>query len=94
MIVSLGKPKTSIALLATGSVAGLIAGGVLTRGNDVREEPHEAASSGPAPSALVNWTGGALSLSTPIPIPWWNPALRVEGQSGLAWKIPLVNVRF
>ena len=94
LIGNVDNEKTAIALPFIGSVAGLIAGGALTRGDDVREDPYEAASPGPAPGALVNWTGGALSLSTPLPIPWRDPAVRTEGRSGLAWKVPLVNVRF
>lgn len=94
LIGNVDNEKTAIALPFIGSVAGLIAGGALTRGDDVREDPFDASSAGPAPGALINWTGGALSLSTPLPIPWRDPAVRMEGRSGLAWKVPLVNVRF
>lgn len=94
LIGNVDDEQTAIALPFIGSVAGLIAGGALTRGDDVRQDPYEASSPGPAPGALINWTEGALSLSTPLPIPWRDPAVGMDGRSGLAWKVPLVNVRF
>ena len=94
LIGNVDDEQTAIGLPFIGSIGGLIAGGALTRGDDVREDPYEASSAGPAAGALVNWTGGALSLSTPLPVPWRDPAVRTEGRSGLAWKVPLVNVRF
>ena len=94
LIGNVDDEQTAIGLPFIGSIAGLIAGGALTRGDDVREDPYEASSPGAAPGALINWTGGALSLSTPLPMPWRDPAVRTDGRSGLAWKVPLVNVRF
>lgn len=94
LIADVDDEQRAIAFPLVGSIAGLIAGGALTRGDDIEDDPYEAAASGFGANALVNWTGGALSLSTPLPTPAWDLAARAHGESGLTWKIPLLNVRF
>ena len=94
LIAEVDDDQSAIAFPLMGSIAGLVAGSVLTRGEDVEDDPYEAGASGLAGAALVNWTEGALSLSTPLPAPAWDLAARAQGESGLTWKIPLLNVRF
>ena len=94
LIAEVDDEQSAIAFPLVGSIAGLIAGSVLTRGEDVEDDPYDAAASTFGAGALVNWTGGSLSLSTPLPTPTWDLAARAHGQSGLSWKIPLLNARF
>lgn len=94
LIAEVDDDQRAIAFPLVGSIAGLIAGAALTRGADVEDDPYGPDASSFGAGALVNWTEGALSLSTPLPIPWRDPVARVEGRSRLAWKVPLLNVRF
>ncbi|MDE2979852.1 MAG: hypothetical protein OXU74_01535 [Gemmatimonadota bacterium] len=92
LIAEVDDEQQAIAFPLVGSIAGLIAGGVLTRGEDVEDDPYETGGLGAG--ALVNWAEDAWSLSTPLPTPVWDFAARAQGQSGLVWKIPLLNARF
>jgi len=94
LIAEVDDEQSAIAFPLVGSIAGLIAGVALTRGEDVEDDPYGPDASNFGAGALVNWTEGALSLSTPLPTPTWDLAARAHGQSGLAWKIPLLNARF
>jgi len=94
LIAEVDDEQSAIALPLVGRIAGLIAGGVLTRGDDLEADPYETGASGLGAGALVNWTGDAWSLSTPLPTPVWDLAAGAHGKSGLAWKIPLLNARF
>ena len=97
-VVLIAQPdgeKTAIGIPLAGSIMGLVAGGLLTRGVTGEEDASEnAAAALPMPGALVNWSGGAFSLSAPLPAPVRDYALRTRGTGGLTWKVPLLNVRF
>jgi len=94
LIAEVDDEQSAIALPLVGSIAGLIAGSVLTRGDDVEDDPYEVGGAGLGAGALVTWAGGSVSLSTPLPTPPWDLAARAPGQSGPAWKIPLLRARF
>ena len=103
LIADADDEDTVIGAALAGSVAGLVLGGVLTRGNDAGTDMsgHEPASgSRPAMGALVNWSGGDWWLSAPLPSPSLDPAPRYGGRdgadagAGLVWNVPLLNVRF
>ena len=103
LIADVDDEDTAIGVTLAGSVAGLVLGGVLTRGQDAEEDMSgDAAASGtlPAGGALVNWSRGDWSLSAPLPSPVLDPGWRnrsrdgANGRDGLAWKVPLLNVRF
>ena len=103
LIADVDDEDTTIGLALTGSVVGLVLGGVLTRGHDTEEDMsgnEPAAGSLAAMGALVNWSGGDWSLSVPLPSPSFDPALRYGARygatapDGLVWKVPLLNVRF
>ena len=90
-----GDDNSEIGIPMAGSIIGLAVGGFLTRGSTGEEDASEnAAAALPMPGALVNWSGGAFSLSAPLPAPVRDYALRTQGPGGLAWKVPLLNVRF
>ena len=81
----------------TTSVLGLVLGTTFTRGHDAEEDAGTDASASallPTPGALLNRSGGAWSLSAPLPVPVREPALRPDGRDALRWKVPLLNVRF
>ena len=103
LIADVDDEDTAIGVTLAGSILGLALGGALTRGHDAEEDMSgaaEAAGSLPLAGALVNWSGGDWSLAAPLPSPVLDPGLRGEGRAGasgrdgLAWKIPLLNVRF
>ena len=103
LIADVDDEDTAIGVTLAGSVAGLVLGGVLTRGHDVEEDMSddaEAAGAFPPMGALVNWSGGDWSLSAPLAAPSLDPSLRYGGRhgsaggDGLVWKVPLLNVRF
>ena len=103
LIADVDDEDTAIGVTLAGSVAGLVLGGVLTRGHDAEEDMsgnEQAAVALPAMGALVNWSDGDWSLSAPLPSPSLDPALRYRGRygaaarDGLVWKVPLLNVRF
>ena len=89
--------KGVIGTILVGSMAGLAVGAAGTRGD--RGGPDgsgelEAAASLPAPGALLNWSDGDWALSAPLPSAVRQPTSRGGGRDGLAWKIPLLNLRF
>ncbi len=84
-----------IGIPLAGSIVGLAIGGVLTRGDTGEGDASEnAATALPMPGALLNWSGGEFSLSAPLPAPVRDHSIRMQGLGGLAWKVPLLNVRF
>ncbi len=85
-----------IGIPLVGSIVGLLLGAALTEGDSSEEDPSEDAQAAgfPAPGALLNWSRGEWSLSVPLPSPVWEPAVRSKGRDELAWKVPLLNVRF
>ncbi|MDE0247601.1 MAG: hypothetical protein OXO56_06655 [Gammaproteobacteria bacterium] len=94
---------TVIGVALAGSVAGLVLGGVLTRGHDAEADMSSnepGAGSLPATGALINWSDGDWSLAAPLPSPSLDPALRYGGWYGatapdrVVWNVPLLNVRF
>ena len=103
LISDIDDEDTTIGLALAGSVAGLVLGGVLTRGHDAEEDMsgnEPPAGSLAAMGALINRSGGDWSLSVPLPSPSLDPALRYGGRygatapDGLVWTVPLLNVRF
>lgn len=89
--------KQAMATILASSVAGLAVGANMTRGD--RGESDEsgeqaAAASLPAPGALLNWSDGDWALSAPVPSAVRLPTARNGGRDGLAWKVPLLKVRF
>ncbi|MDE2761374.1 MAG: hypothetical protein OXQ94_16735 [Gemmatimonadota bacterium] len=89
--------KEVIGLILASSIGGLAVGAAGTRGD--RGEPvdvgdAEEAASLPAPGALLNWSDGDWALSAPLPSAVRQPTSRSGGRDALAWKIPLLNVRF
>ena len=99
-MVAITQPEdenTAIAIPLVGSIAGLLLGAALTQGDSGEEDPSEnaqAAGAFPAPGALLNLSRGEWTLSAPLPLPVWDRAARRETRDGLAWKVPLLNVRF
>lgn len=103
LIADVDDEDTAIGVTLAGSILGLALGGALTRGHDAEEDLSGAAEEGgglPAAGALFNWSGGDWSLAAPLPSPLVDPGLRrrgragADGRDGLAWKIPLLKVRF
>ncbi len=89
--------KGVIGLILASSIGGLAVGAAGTRGD--RGEPvdvgdPEEAASVPAPGALLNWSDGDWALSAPLPSAVRQPTSRSGGRDALAWKIPLLKVRF
>ena len=95
MITQPNDDNLEIGIPLAGSIIGLAVGGALTRGDTGEEDASgNAAASLPMPGALMTWSGGEFSLSAPLPAPVRDHSTRVQGPGGLAWKIPLLNVRF
>ena len=95
MITQPNDDDLEIGIPLAGSIVGLAIGGALTRGNTGEEDASESAATAlPMSGALLNWSGGEFSLSAPLPAPVRDYSLRTQGPGGLAWKIPLLNVRF
>ena len=96
----IGQPdgeKTVMSLILASSVAGLAVAAAVTGGDrDGPDERGDAAgvSPLPAPGALLSWSDGDWAFSTPLP----SPALESPGRGGdghgLAWKVPLLKLRF
>ena len=88
--------KQAMATILASSVAGLAVGANMTRGDrgESDESGEEAAASLPAPGALLNWSDGDWALSAPVPSAVRLPTPRNGGRDGLAWKVPLLKVRF
>ena len=88
--------KEIVGLILASSVAGLSVAAAGTRGDrgeaDEGGDPASAASL-PAPGALVNWSDGDWALSAPLPSAVRQPTSR-SGRDALAWKVPLLKVRF
>ncbi len=98
-MVLIGQPdddNTQIGIPLAGSIVGLLLGAALTEDDRGEEDPSEDAQAAgfPAPGALLNWSRGEWSLSAPLPSPVWEPAVRLGGRDELAWKVPLLHVRF
>ena len=90
-------PKAIMATILVSSIVGLGVAAANTVGN--RDEPDasrdlDAASSLPAPGALLNWSNGDWAFSTPLPTPALEPTSRSGDRDGLVWKVPLLKVRF
>ena len=96
----ISQPEDEKAIMATILVSSIVGLGVAassTGGN--RDEPDasrdpDAASSLPAPGALLNWSNGDWAFSTPLPTPALEPTSRSGDRDGLVWKVPLLKVRF
>ncbi len=85
-----------IAAPLAGSILGLAFGAATIK--DDRADPPVPAN-GPAAAlsptgALLSRTGGSWSLSAPAPSPFWVPPPRDGGRRALAWKVPLLEIRF
>ena len=90
-------PRLVAGVMLGASLAGFVIGTSLTRedrGEDDASNDVEAAASLTAPGALLNWSRGDWELSTPLPSPVRQPSARRGGRDGLAWKVPLLSVRF
>ncbi len=103
LLADLDDEDAVMSVALAGSVAGLALGGILTRGHDAERDMSQNAqngAAGPATGALVNRADGRWSLSAPLPSPSLDPALRGAGRGGVAdrggvaWKVPLLKVRF
>ncbi len=91
-----GEPAT-LAYALPGSILGLAVGAVLARtrgGKDDTSANPQAGGSVDAPGALLSRSGGAWSLSAPLPSLSREPTLRPDGRDALLWKVPLLKVRF
>ena len=93
-----GESSSPLPLVFAGSLAGLAVGAIMTRGDrgesDESGEQRAAAALPPTPGALLNWSGGEWALSPPVPSATRLPTPRNGGQDGIAWKVPLLKVRF
>lgn len=91
------EPRLVPGLMLGGSLAGLAVAAYLTAedpGGDGAGEDDEAAASLTAPGALLNWSPRGWALSAPLPSPVGLASTRSAGPAGLAWKVPLLNLRF
>lgn len=96
----IGQPdgeKTVMSLILASSVAGLAVAAAATGGD--RDGPDQrgdavGASPLPAPGALLSWSDGEWAFSTPLPSPALEPPGRGGDGHGLAWKVPLLKLRF
>ena len=91
-----GEPAT-FAYALPGSILGLAVGAVLARtrgGKDDTSANPQAGGTVDAPGALLSRSGGAWSLSAPLPSLAREPTLRPDGRDALLWKVPLLKVRF
>ena len=86
-----------------GGILGLALGAIVPIGQDAGEDVSgiaKAANALPVGGSLLNRSRGEWSLSAPLPSPSLDPALHyggrhgADGRGGLAWKVPLLNVRF
>lgn len=79
------------------SLAGLAVGTLMTGGsgggNDGPGDVEEAGAL-PTSGALLNWSDGDWALSAPLPSAVRQATTRSGRSDALAWKIPLLNVRF
>lgn len=79
-----------------GSIAGLALGAATIK--DDRTDPPVSANGAAAAlsptGALLSRTGGSWSLAAPAPSPFWVPPPRDGAKGALAWKVPLLEIRF
>ena len=104
LIVQPDNEDVVIGIPLGASIAGLVAGAILTDDSGVEEDPNENAAMLFNPSgSLVERQGGAWRVSTPVPSPAWDLSPRRAGasaapagrlHSATAWRIPLVHLRF
>ena len=93
LIGSVDGGRSAAALYLATSALGLGVGIYATRG-DSGTEAASARPPAPVGGSLVNRAGGRWSISLPLPAPVPRPEIFPRPQRGLAWRIPLLHVRF
>lgn len=89
--------KAIVGTILASSLVGLALGAAGTRddrGETDPSEDSEATTSLPAPGSLLSWSDGEWAFSAPLPTPTLQPTVARDGRDGLAWKVPLLKVRF
>lgn len=88
--------QAAIGLPLAGSVAGLGFGVATTRDRGGADDVSGAEAAEPLalPGALLSRAGGNWSFSAPMLSPLWERPRVGGGKPKLAWRVPLVNVRF
>lgn len=93
-----GDDRTRYGVGLAGGVVGLALGAIIPTADDADENQGDNAGANRVPrvgGSLLNRAGGDWSLSAPLPSPTLGAyASERRGRNGLAWRVPLLNVRF